>query len=1157
MSFAFTEGQTLAIESRGEAVLVSAAAGSGKTRVLTERLMRRVTQEGCDIDSFLVITYTRAAAAELRERIISALGELAAREPENRSLRRQQNLCYRAQIGTIHSFCASVLRENCQSLGLPPSFRVIDDERAGAMRERVLDRVLDEKYETVESNPAFRMLADTVGAGRDDSRLAGVLLSLYEKLLAHPYPEKWALEQADAMELSGAADAAQCPWGREIMEETLRSVSSWGRRMENALDDILTSDEKTAKAYSAGFSEALTSLRSFEAALSGSSWDAAREKSQISFPRLGALRSPEDPELAARVREVREGCKKAAQSWRSTFAEDSAALISGVRLMAPAMRELLKTLLQFHRAFSAEKRRGGWLDFSDLEHMTLELLRERETGAPTPLARELSRRFTEIMVDEYQDVNEVQDLLFSAVSREDKNLFTVGDVKQSIYRFRLADPTIFLRKYDRFSAENGGGRLVLLRENFRSRKSVLDACNHVFSGIMSRELGDVDYDENAALHFGALGFPEGTDAPAVLTLIDPDGSAENKTELEAAYVARSIRKMLDSGAAVYENGVPRPCTADDFAVLLLSPGVSGGAYRRALESEGLSVQTESGEGFFETPEAADLLSLLRVIDNPHDDVTLIAVLRSPCFGFLPDELAEIRASEGGGTFWAALSRRAECDGRCRDFCELLTRLRELAPDLAPEALLWRIYSETDMPAVYGAMPGGADRRANLMRMFEYAASFAASGGTGLYRFTLWLRRLAEKGAAAVSGGGGVKIMSIHKSKGLEFPFVFLADLSHGFNKNDLRAPVLMHPVLGLGPKLTDTRRGIEYPTLARTAISARLERELLSEQMRVLYVAMTRAKERLFMSCMQKGAREALDKLAMLLDGGADYALLSGAQSFSRWLMLSALTDTEGRFIELQIVSPEDGEAETPRAEQACTPPSGMAEKVSARLSFSYPFAWAQELPTKVTATGLKGAEYEPDEAQALSPEPARREFRLPRTDAAAPHTAAARGTAMHAFLQHADLSRLGSRAELLSERDRLAALGRLTRDEAQALDLASLLRFGKGPIPTRLMRADELHREFRFTLLADAADYFDVPRGEELLMQGVVDCFIVENGEITVIDYKTDSVYGEDIAPRARHYAPQVRAYAAALRRIRGLPVREALLVFLKSGTCVSLRDF
>ncbi|MBQ1235598.1 MAG: UvrD-helicase domain-containing protein, partial [Oscillospiraceae bacterium] len=626
-----TISQAQAIESRGSAVLVSAGAGSGKTRVLTERLMAYIcdTEHPVDVDSFLIITYTRAAAAELRGRIMEELAHRLAAEPGNKRLRRQNALIQRAQIGTIHSFCAQLLRENCQMLSLSPDFKIAEEERAAAMRLSALERLLEKRYDEIDDNPNFRALADTVGEGRDDRKLQELVLSLHGRMQCHPRPDKWAAEQV-ALLNSEAQDIAQTPWGAEIMSAAAELARYWSGEFDRFLELIVSVPEISA-AYKDNFSDTADQLREFGRALR-LGWDEARQCLPINFKRLNGVKNNPDPALTDMLKARRDECKDSLKKLAESFDADSATLLNELRLTAPAMEELLNLSLDFDRAYAKDKRRAGLVDYSDLEHMAVELLCD-ESGAPTELARHLSRRYTEIMVDEYQDVSRVQESIFTAISREGKNLFMVGDVKQSIYRFRLADPEIFTEKYlsypDCDRALPGEPRRILLRENFRSRREILSGANAVFSLCMSRRIGDIDYDENAALICGADWY-EGEGVKPELMLLElpaaTDGESPDKSRLEAEFVARKIKELVESGATVTTPKGQRPMEYGDICILLRSANAVGGVYRQALSELGIPTGgAQSGE-FFRSVEISTVMSMLTLLDNPHKDIALIAVL---------------------------------------------------------------------------------------------------------------------------------------------------------------------------------------------------------------------------------------------------------------------------------------------------------------------------------------------------------------------------------------------------------------------------------------------------------------------------------------------------------------------------------------------------
>ena len=1158
-----TAAQSAAIHTRNATMLVSAGAGSGKTMVLAERLMAYLTDPDApeELDRFLVITFTRAAAGELKSRIAAAIAEALAADPGNRRLRRQSALCRQAQIGTIHSFCAALLRENAHLLKLSPDFKIVDDDRAAAMQTAALERELEESYEQAADYPGFLELADTVGAGRDDRRLAALVLTLYDKMQSHARPERWAAQQVELLR-APAADAGETPWGREVLQSAAEKAACWSAELDGLLGE-LAGQEKIFAAYGESLGETADALREFERALA-LGWDRARACLPIPFPKLRALRQSPDPELSERVKARREACKKAMASLADALYADSETLLAELGQTAQAMEALLALTLRFDARYAADKRRAGLVDYADLEHLSARLLLD-EQGEPTELARRVSGRYREIMVDEYQDVSRVQDDIFRALASGGAERFLVGDVKQSIYRFRLAEPAIFTEKYlswpDAGEAAPGAPRRVLLQENFRSRREIIDGANSVFLRCMSRRLGDLDYDENAMLRFGAAYYEGDVPRPELCLLALPESGDEeespDKAALEAAAVARKIRRLVDSGVTVTTREGVRPLEYGDVAILLRAAGAVGGVYRRALAREGVPVASGQGGGYFSTVEISAALSLLAVIDNPHQDIPLIAVLRSPAFLFTADELSAVRAADRDADFYGALCAAAGTDGKARAFLDTLTRLRSLAADLPVEELVWEILGELDLLSLCSAMTDGEQRRANLMELTELARRFEGSGYRGLHRFVLWLRRQAERGQEPAVGGPGasaVQILSIHKSKGLEFPVVFLCDTARRFNRQDSRDTVLVHPELGLGPKLTDLRRRVEYPTLARHAIRLRLEREMLSEEMRLLYVALTRARERLVVTAALPVPEERIEKLRLAMGTAPAPEQLAGAAAPVDWLIAAALADG-GEQLSLRVEE-ADGESEAqPETAPAAEADGEAAAQLRRNLSFRYPYAGAESLPSKVTATELKGRAEPDEDAAALLP---RRGgvFRLPDfTRRDRPLTGAARGTATHLVLQYMDFAETGSVEAVRREIERLRAARYLTDREAEAVDAGAIRKLFASPLGQRMLAADWREREFRFSLLCDAGEIFGSAPGEDVLLQGVVDCCIEEDGQLVVIDYKTDAVKtGEEIAARTRQYAGQLRAYARALTRIFRKPVKECVLYYLAAGRAVTV---
>ena len=937
--FVPTAEQYDAINEKGRAILVSAAAGSGKTKVLTERLLARISDDA-DIDSFLIITFTKAAAAELRGRITEEIAAKLEKNPDNKRLRRQNALCQKAHIGTIHSFCASFLRENCQAAGVSPDFSVIEDDRAEMIKRRVLEKVMDAAYEDMSED--FKLLCDSVGRGRDDRRLSELVLELHKKLQSHAKPDKWAKKQLELLSCEGSS-AEDTPWGREVLGALKESAEYWAEKLD-VLAMMASRERRTMAAYGESLSEGALMLRDF-ARTTDRGWDAARAMLPLSLPALKSLRDAPDPELAEHIKAVRNVCKKEVEKYDKQLGDTSAKLMAELQSSLPAMTALVRLISAFDKAYRAEKRRRAELDFSDLEHLTVDLL-TNDDGEPTQLARDYSQRFTEIMVDEYQDVNAVQDCIFRALSKNEKNLFMVGDVKQSIYRFRLADPGIFLDKYDRYAdlrcVCGSEPARILLQSNFRSRREITEAVNHVFGVCMYRKLGELDYDEKAKLVCGAS--YEGSVPVPELMLVDvsanDDDDSPDKCYAEASAVARRITKMMDSGTTVTEGGAQRPLRYSDIAILMRAGNSASPAYRRALSDAGIPVANGQGGRFFESLEVSAVVCLLAVIDNPHQDVPLIAALRSPIFGMTADELSEIRAYSRNSDFWTAFTDAAQHSERYARCLDKILGFRELSHDMELGEFIRHVYAELDIPAIYSAMSDGAERVGRLTRLIGCAKRFESTGYKSLHRFVVWLNTLRERGEEPASGAAGnaVRIMTVHKSKGLEFPVVFLCDTGRKFIKTDPRTPVLVHPELGFGAKVTDRERGIEYPSLAMTAIRMRSERESLSEEMRLLYVAMTRAKERLIMTAAVKDPESKLRKLQSSTLYPVSPESLITAQNMSVWLMQALLSDTAGK-LKLTIdggrrIMPQ--EAETEREAEPDEPEASESVKEKIRENLAY-----------------------------------------------------------------------------------------------------------------------------------------------------------------------------------------------------------------------------
>ena len=1185
MAFSLTEEQQAAVDNRGGGLLVSAAAGSGKTRVLVERLLARV-EEGADVDRFLVITYTKAAAAELRSRIVQELSDRLALRPTDGHLRRQATLVYKAGISTIHAFCAQLLRECGHLLDLDPDFRLCDEGEAGILMLRALNDVLDRRYESMEAD--FAQLVDTMSAGRDDARLVQIVLDIRGRVQAHPNPAAWLEEQERTFALEGISDPVQTPWGKLLLADAAGQAAYWRRRMEEARD-LCERDANLLANYGDSVAQTAQALQQFvEAASQG--WDAARALLPIPFPTVGRKKMVDDPAAVERVKVIRSACKKRLEKLEDWFADSGDDLLADLRTVYPAMRGLFALVRDFEEAYAAEKARRGLVDFSDLEHMAVRLL-VGEDGQPTELARQWSTRYDEIMVDEYQDTNEVQNAIFSALSKDGTNLFMVGDVKQSIYRFRLADPTIFLGKYRSFKpyteAGEGEERRVILSRNFRSRPEVLEGCNDLFRAVMSVPFGEMEYSDDQALYPGAPFQPDSTYCVELDALdgdIDGEEGAEKVSRdlLEARFAAHRIRDLLDQNFPVSDGeGGTRPVRPSDIVILLRSPNTVLRHYARALGERDILWEAEGGGDFFGSTEISVALSLLQIVDNPRQDVPLISVLRSPVYGFSADRLAQIRAASPDTDFYAALAADDGEDSKA--FLAELDDLRFGSGDMSSHQLLWHIYDRTNLLGIFGAMEEGETRQGNLLALAELARQFEGAGHKGLFRFLTYLTRLRENGNTLMPPtpgrtGGGVRIMSIHKSKGLEFPVVLLCGLARRLNREDMSRPILFHPKLGVGPKGLDVERGIEYPTLARMAVARQLEREMMAEELRLLYVAMTRAKEKLILSVALTGGGKDLEKLAGDAGDPVDPQVLLACQSVGQWVLLHALCRPEAGALRRAAGQDEvvldtsfgpawdirfvDGTPLAQMPPHRWTAPQREQEEeeggedLTDLLRWTYPHEAEVAIPSKLTATQLKGRALD-EEAAEEAPRPARPlSFGRPRFAAEEMGlTAAQQGTALHQVLQYIDFERSETVEGVRAEIARLVEQQYITPQQGEAVDPAPIAAFFRSDLGQELLSSVSLRREFKFSILEPASRYYPQEgEGEQVLFQGVVDCYYETLEGITVVDFKTDRVTKRTVAERAEHYRPQLEAYSRALAEITGKQVIRRVLWFFALNQSVDL---
>ena len=886
MAEKLTPQQYQAVHNRGGKLLVSAAAGSGKTKVLVDRLLSYLMDpvNPANLDDFLIITYTKAAASELRGKIAAKLTEEIAQDPENRHLQRQMQRLFLTKISTVHSFCADILRENAYRLDLAPDFRVADETECRELRDLVLQDLLDEAYKTIGADQDFLSFVDSQGLGRDDRFVPEILEKVYDSARCHLNPQQWLEECLKNTDLPGDQDIAQTPWGRYLIQDLQDYLLIQTKILSECVREMNAAEgmEKPAANIQA-------TLQQLQQLLTADTWDSVVQAKSIDYGRLSFPRKNVDEDLVDRVRAARNACKKGLERKLENFSDNAQQIHADLLQTGSSMRGLIALVKQFDRGFSAAKRSRRILDFSDLEHKTLDLLLGKNRSQPTAAAKEIGARFREIMVDEYQDSNRVQDAIFDALTWEKQNCFMVGDVKQSIYQFRLADPGIFLDKYQRYAAaeaaQPGQGRRILLSHNFRSGPEILECANSVFQAAMRPKVGGLTYGEEERLREGVPHDPL-PGMPVELYALDVQ---EDTYIEEAAFVAERIQKMLCDGSCIRKNGTLQPVQPEDIVILLRSPGTAAGYFQKALEAQGIRCTTGAGTDLLMAEEICTLRSFLQVILNPRLDIPLISVLASPVFGFTADDLASLRAGQKKGSFYEALGV-SEMQ-KAREFLNILGALRKEARMCSITSLLEQCFRLTKLDSIYGAMPDGDIKGANIQAFYQLAVDYEKQSLKDLSQFVNYLNSVENRGltAAVNHPSDAVTIMSIHKSKGLEFPVVFLCNLSRRFNMENLRAQILCDKELGLGLSIANTDKRIRYPSAAKRAISVKMAAESVSEEMRVLYVAMTRARDRLIMTYASQSLESDLKDIVLRQDFDGGELICREATCMGQWVLLAAL----------------------------------------------------------------------------------------------------------------------------------------------------------------------------------------------------------------------------------------------------------------------------
>ncbi len=1215
----WTPEQQQVIRLRNRNLLVSAAAGSGKTAVLVERILKMITQteHPVDVDRLLVVTFTRAAAAEMRERIGDALEQAleqiegSEQTEQSERLMNQATLLHSAQISTIDSFCKRVVEEHFHDIDLDPGFRVADEAELLLMRADVCERMLEDYYE--ENSPEFREFAEMYASGKNDAALEEMIIKLYSFAESYPDPEGWLMQQqkeyredTDQTRFFSVLSllAGQLLEGAKALnEEALRICRSPGGPY--AYEAALLADESWLKEMDQERAADTLGVSFYERMY--------RRLENLSFTALSRKKQEEvQEEKKEQVKALRDQMKKTIKELQSSFFfQNREELQEDYEHTVPGVQMFLELAGEFRKHFQEKKRKNNLLDFSDLEHLALQVLVDAD-GNPTEAAAEYRDFYEEILIDEYQDSNRIQEMLLTSISKESEgnpNMFMVGDVKQSIYKFRQARPELFMEKYQSYhkvdpdkteesDEEETKYQKIDLHKNFRSRAEVLDVTNQVFRRIMHRTLGGVEYDQDAALYLGAsypeLSLEEKEEMQPEILLLETEEGEEpvgskaeefGSREKEALLIADRMRRLHKQGFAY-----------GDMVILLRTMRGWSESFVRILTSEGIPAICDTVSGYFSAWEVQVLLNLLRVLDNPRQDLPLASVLLSPIGGLTPEELswlriiADRRERQTGlyeAVLFAVEDGDTEEDGRAAiqkaaDFLKWLKEKRHQLTFTPVHEMIRLLLEETGFYRYASAMPAGRTRAANLSMLVQKAQAFEQTSYHGLFHFVRYIEKLhkyeVDYGEAGADYGelDMVRIMSVHKSKGLEFPVVFVAGMAKPFNQQDSRASVVLHPDLGIAVDYIDLDRRQKAPTLAKKILQKQLIRDNLGEELRVLYVAFTRAREKLILTGAVEHLQKKLEKWRSQLSG--DFSVMK-AGNYLDLVMPVALSGKQGDEISFalrllrmedlmlqEILAQESHKKSLPEWQEE----NPLWEKIEAELHWQYRYRAWQELKGKVTVTELKRLHLSEEEAgeSRFQEEQVGKDtvFFEPTIPAFAAEQkkveGVTRGTLYHRILERLPLLEVRTEEELKQYLSRMRQEKRLSEEEEKALHLQKLLRFLSDPLAERIRQAEQkglLHRESPFVLGVPASKVYDSLEGSEagretVLIQGIIDVWFEEEGQIVLLDYKTDAVRQGEEQRLIDRYQLQLEYYRQALEQLEHKAVKETVIYSFGLGKSIEI---
>lgn len=1236
----WTKEQEEAIYKSGSDMLVAAAAGSGKTAVLVERIIQKLLdkENPIDIDSLLVVTFTNASAQEMRNRIGEALEKALAENPTSIHLKKQLSLLQRASISTLHSFCLDVVRKYAYLLEIDPAFRIADDLEMDLIKQDVLDELFEQWYGSETEQEAFFQVIDRFSGDRSDTEVENMILDIYQFAVQNPWPNFWLDELADVYNIPEEWSEADFAWLQAMKKEAKSQLQAIQEEMQEALRIAMEPDGpyQYVETVEADLKEMQTALD-----LAESSWDDLQAFFQKStFVRLSGKKMDCNEEKKQQVKDLREGYKKQWNNVRNKlFLRNLNGHMDDMRKLFPVIKQLTELVKQFKAKFTQYKREKAIVDFSDLEHLCLQILTDENSKpghlVPSQAALDYQKQFTEVLVDEYQDTNLVQETILNMVTDQkgSGNMFMVGDVKQSIYRFRHAEPSLFIKKYKNFSNPDYPAVKIDLARNFRSREQVLAGANYIFRQILNEELGEVDYGEDAELIYGNKMYDELElkDPQPELVIIDQEAKEEQnlseeeedyqdlqKAQLEGRLYAEKIKSWIGTNQQeplqVFdkETGRQRNAAYRDIVILMRSMTWAP-TIEDELKKQGIPVYAELSTGYFEAIEVKVMISMLKVIDNPRQDIPLASVLKSPIVGFNEEELATIRLEDKYGSFYDALKKYSkinstETANKAARFLEQLEKFRFASRQGALSELIWDIYRTTGYYDFVGGMPGGRQRQANLRALYDRARGYETTSFRGLFRFLRFIERMEERGddlgtARALSEQEDVvRIMTIHKSKGLEFPIVILGAMHKEFNFRDLHEKYLLHKDKGMAVKYVDPVKRVIYPTLYYHVIEEEKRREMLAEEMRVLYVALTRAKEKLIMVGTVPSFAKKQKKWQKIInhpDWVLPTAFRKSQKTYLDWVGAALIRHKHGDGVRAEEIGENVSEdiindpstwkvsvihaselanlEETQIDENAELKEKLVSWKpvetkddawdhfVSERLSFTYPYKDAASLKAKQTVTELKRQrqlmdEYSSDQlVRTYTPPIIKRPAFMQKEKTV---TAAEKGTVMHTVMQHLPLKTGMDRHALEEFAEHLVEKEILTREEADMIDFHSIEKFLETDLAQQMIdHASEIDREVPFNLVLPASTVYanwDNDTEEQVLLQGVIDCIIPYRDGWIILDYKTDAIE-EKVTDQLKEklmkrYETQLSLYRYALEQIWKQPVYKTYLYFFSKQLVIEV---